>query len=137
GHLERYLIGELLAARTAEVAARIRQLEASITFADGDREHALDEVGRILAREPDSARRSALAEIGSAPRRGRVQRQAVALRLHGADGIRDFHVTGVQTCALPIWPPGALPDRRAPRCQDRRGRRPEPPARGLHHLRRR
>src|SRR5690606_40794517 len=21
-----------------------------------------------------------------------------------ADGIRDFHVTGVQTCALPIWP---------------------------------
>src|SRR5690606_40501701 len=22
------------------------------------------------------------------------------------DGIRDFHVTGVQTCALPIWPPG-------------------------------
>src|SRR5436309_2918630 len=20
------------------------------------------------------------------------------------DGIRDFHVTGVQTCALPIWP---------------------------------
>src|SRR5215475_3413028 len=24
------------------------------------------------------------------------------------DGIRDFHVTGVQTCALPIWP-WALP----------------------------
>src|SRR5207302_6582223 len=22
------------------------------------------------------------------------------------DGIRDFHVTGVQTCALPIWPDG-------------------------------
>src|SRR5690606_40760268 len=22
------------------------------------------------------------------------------------DGIRDFHVTGVQTCALPIWFPG-------------------------------
>src|SRR5690606_39356925 len=22
------------------------------------------------------------------------------------DGIRDFHVTGVQTCALPIWPRG-------------------------------
>src|SRR5690606_39350381 len=22
------------------------------------------------------------------------------------DGIRDFHVTGVQTCALPIWPSG-------------------------------
>src|SRR5207302_8067738 len=24
------------------------------------------------------------------------------------DGIRDFHVTGVQTCALPIWPIGPL-----------------------------
>src|SRR5690606_39616704 len=25
------------------------------------------------------------------------------------DGIRDFHVTGVQTCALPIWrPPGPI-----------------------------
>src|SRR5690606_39711459 len=24
------------------------------------------------------------------------------------DGIRDFHVTGVQTCALPIWPQGLL-----------------------------
>src|SRR5690606_40081000 len=23
------------------------------------------------------------------------------------DGIRDFHVTGVQTCALPIWPRGS------------------------------
>src|SRR5690606_39347902 len=23
------------------------------------------------------------------------------------DGIRDFHVTGVQTCALPIWVAGA------------------------------
>src|SRR5690606_40932437 len=27
------------------------------------------------------------------------------------DGIRDFHVTGVQTCALPIW---AAPPRPAP-----------------------
>src|SRR5690606_40668053 len=25
------------------------------------------------------------------------------------DGIRDFHVTGVQTCALPIWFPAAIP----------------------------
>src|SRR5690606_41141297 len=25
------------------------------------------------------------------------------------DGIRDFHVTGVQTCALPIWGRGRLP----------------------------
>src|SRR5690606_40074665 len=24
-------------------------------------------------------------------------------------GIRDFHVTGVQTCALPIWPDGRRP----------------------------
>src|SRR5690606_40442137 len=24
------------------------------------------------------------------------------------DGIRDFHVTGVQTCALPIWRPALL-----------------------------
>src|SRR5690606_39710008 len=24
---------------------------------------------------------------------------------HAEDGIRDFHVTGVQTCALPILPP--------------------------------
>src|SRR5690606_39736991 len=23
--------------------------------------------------------------------------------VHAEDGIRDFHVTGVQTCALPIW----------------------------------
>src|SRR6266511_5970218 len=26
------------------------------------------------------------------------------------DGIRDFHVTGVQTCALPILLPGQTPD---------------------------
>src|SRR5690606_40445564 len=25
------------------------------------------------------------------------------------DGIRDFHVTGVQTCALPIWPFDSVP----------------------------
>src|SRR5690606_40584449 len=25
------------------------------------------------------------------------------------DGIRDFHVTGVQTCALPIWGKSLLP----------------------------
>src|SRR5690606_38944682 len=29
------------------------------------------------------------------------------------DGIRDFHVTGVQTCALPILPSAPLPRRRA------------------------
>src|SRR5207302_5824507 len=34
------------------------------------------------------------------------------------DGIRDFHVTGVQTCALPIWnrwcAPSRYPGNRAP-----------------------
>src|SRR5690606_40164014 len=30
------------------------------------------------------------------------------------DGIRDFHVTGVQTCALPISAPAALLRRREP-----------------------
>src|SRR5690606_40190978 len=43
------------------------------------------------------------------------------------DGIRDFHVTGVQTCALPIWShaeQGRAPRRRqqGPRLRDRRGR---------------
>src|SRR5207302_8121835 len=42
------------------------------------------------------------------------------------DGIRDFHVTGVQTCALPIFqgsgPATSHPSRRLP------GRRPTPPA---------
>src|SRR5690606_39638965 len=33
------------------------------------------------------------------------------------DGIRDFHVTGVQTCALPIFGPGSTVDHTAwPRC---------------------
>src|SRR5690606_41198169 len=27
----------------------------------------------------------------------------VCFFFQGEDGIRDFHVTGVQTCALPIW----------------------------------
>src|SRR5690606_40233476 len=36
------------------------------------------------------------------------------------DGIRDFHVTGVQTCALPIC---------APRAAERRGSVPDPRAR--------
>src|SRR5690606_39631035 len=30
------------------------------------------------------------------------------------DGIRDFHVTGVQTCALPIWGPPVLLNLRGP-----------------------
>src|SRR5690606_40028459 len=70
------------------------------------------------------------------------------------DGIRDFHVTGVQTCALPILPgsqtrppallplagcaghrrrtQGAVPRERAVRCPHRRPRvrLPLPPRRG-------
>src|SRR5690606_39369509 len=30
------------------------------------------------------------------------------------DGIRDFHVTGVQTCALPIFNPAAMDDPASP-----------------------
>src|SRR5690606_41086962 len=50
------------------------------------------------------------------------------------DGIRDFHVTGVQTCALPIYPDRRAPVRRrrtrtagsdAGRPAQRRGRRRE------------
>src|SRR5690606_40708004 len=37
------------------------------------------------------------------------------------DGIRDFHVTGVQTCALPICPP---PRWRSGRCRGRSRRCP-------------
>src|SRR5437870_13616287 len=36
------------------------------------------------------------------------------------DGIRDGHVTGVQTCALPIWP---APGYRVPACRRQRFRR--------------
>src|SRR5690606_40753498 len=32
------------------------------------------------------------------------------------DGIRDFHVTGVQTCALPIFPVGRFPRAETARC---------------------
>src|SRR5690606_10127214 len=39
------------------------------------------------------------------------------------DGIRDFHVTGVQTCALPIWPGPTARGRRRGRTQRRRPRR--------------
>src|SRR5690606_39863158 len=47
------------------------------------------------------------------------------------DGIRDFHVTGVQTCALPIWTPSrpsrpvivpASPGCSAPSSDSRHGR---------------
>src|SRR5690606_41175496 len=43
------------------------------------------------------------------------------------DGIRDFHVTGVQTCALPIYPVGRL-------LQDRRACIVQPAAGGLEPL---
>src|SRR5690606_40492388 len=47
------------------------------------------------------------------------------------DGIRDFHVTGVQTCALPIWfsISAALP-RRAARQSADRAAEGRPPASG-------
>src|SRR5439155_24566078 len=32
----------------------------------------------------------------------------VAFFFRAEDGIRDGHVTGVQTCALPIWDPSAI-----------------------------
>src|SRR5690606_40858401 len=34
----------------------------------------------------------------------------VSFFFQAEDGIRDFHVTGVQTCALPICHPGAVID---------------------------
>src|SRR5207302_4124585 len=40
------------------------------------------------------------------------------------DGIRDFHVTGVQTCALPIWP-SRQHDARNHRLRDWRRRKPK------------
>src|SRR5438093_7675093 len=43
------------------------------------------------------------------------------------DGIRDWSVTGVQTCALPISPGGRLPRRHEP--QSRPRRLPKPPRR--------
>src|SRR5262249_59056807 len=48
------------------------------------------------------------------------------LRLFGVffkaeDGIRDWSVTGVQTCALPIWPPAGEHDGRVERRIDRAG----------------
>src|SRR5690606_19958583 len=45
-------------------------------------------------------------QIGRASCRERVE-------ISVDDGIRDFHVTGVQTCALPIWMPSST---EMPRC---------------------
>src|SRR5690606_15809857 len=45
--------------------------------------------------------------------RGGVSRTGFFFRAE--DGIRDFHVTGVQTCALPIWPDASAGLRPAPR----------------------
>src|SRR5439155_6451526 len=36
---------------------------------------------------------------------GGVARSTGVVFFQAEDGIRDGHVTGVQTCALPIWPP--------------------------------
>src|SRR5690606_39601458 len=41
-------------------------------------------------------------------------------------GIRDFHVTGVQTCALPIWAATAGDSRASPVAQERRADRRAP-----------
>src|SRR2546430_17722030 len=59
------------------------------------------------------------------------------------DGIRDLTVTGVQTCALPIWGRSRVSPRRVRAPQARRGRcrpevrkpqrRPHPPARRVEH----
>src|SRR5690606_39563982 len=38
------------------------------------------------------------------------------------DGIRDFHVTGVQTCALPIYPEAGITRKATPACTARRAR---------------
>src|SRR5947209_16553053 len=35
--------------------------------------------------------------------------RAICFFFQAEDGIRDIGVTGVQTCALPIWPPAATP----------------------------
>src|SRR5204862_1181146 len=34
--------------------------------------------------------------------------RAVSFFFQAEDGIRDLYVTGVQTCALPIWPRGGV-----------------------------
>src|SRR5690606_30607896 len=39
--------------------------------------------------------------------------EALFFFFQAEDGIRDFHVTGVQTCALPIWSPVPVPRRAA------------------------
>src|SRR6266496_1731528 len=43
------------------------------------------------------------------------------------DGIRDLYVTGVQTCALPIWPPAAPGTGRPPHSRSRGASRGPPP----------
>src|SRR5256885_4833938 len=39
----------------------------------------------------------------------RVARQSVFFFFQAEDGIRDYKVTGVQTCALPIWKVSRVP----------------------------
>src|SRR5690606_40933126 len=57
------------------------------------------------------------------------------------DGIRDFHVTGVQTCALPIlfvvFPVSCLTQVFPPRCEPRVGATLMPPAVSLKPRRKR
>src|SRR5690606_19730709 len=56
-------------------------------------------IGRASCRESVSGSAVGVALRERHPGEGSTQR---ALVLHADDGIRDFHVTGVQTCALPI-----------------------------------
>src|SRR5690606_24075516 len=46
------------------------------------------------------------------------------------DGIRDFHVTGVQTCALPIWGGGVVVERRRERLRAPAAEEERRPVRG-------
>ncbi|AKU91842.1 hypothetical protein [Vulgatibacter incomptus] len=61
GLLEAYLTGEQVARELEELDARVASLEAGARFEAGGEIHALRELGRLLAAEPDSGRRSALA----------------------------------------------------------------------------
>src|SRR5690606_39660875 len=46
---------------------------------------------------------------GPTPHGRKTSVSSLCFFLQAEDGIRDFHVTGVQTCALPILPPGTGP----------------------------
>src|SRR5207302_2885786 len=67
------------------------------------------------------------------PRKAKPPLSSPPFFFQAEDGIRDFHVTGVQTCALPIYRAAPPEDRRLGE-GDRRDqvrRRPLPPAHGV------